>query len=213
MQANDRWAEFWRPLGVAGNTASHFAEVERRYAEPHRAYHNLAHVMDCLEKFDSARQLARNPVAVEMALWYHDAVYDPRAMDNEERSAALAAQVADEAGLADTLKSQVIQLILATKKHDATVSEDAPLVVDIDLSILGAAPPRFDEYECQIRQEYDWVPQDSFAVGRTSILQGFLARPAIFSTETFRGRFEQQARENLKCSIARLASQLQKSTA
>jgi predicted metal-dependent HD superfamily phosphohydrolase len=81
-------------------------------------------------------------------------------------------------------------------------------MVDIDLSILGAAPPRFDEYERQIRREYDWVTPEAFAAGRISVLEGFLARPPIFTTEFFHGQFEQQARANLARSISRLASHL-----
>lgn len=207
MQASERWAEFWRGLGGSGDSAARFAELEARYTEPHRAYHNLAHVMDCLGKLGTASHLAMNPAAIEMALWYHDAVYDPRAKDNEEQSAALAAQVAKAIGLPDAIRAQVNPLILATKKHETAVHPDAPLMVDIDLSILGAARTRFDEYEMQIRREYHWVTPEAFAAGRIAVLQGFLNRPSIFTTEFFRSQFEQPARDNLARSIARLAHQ------
>jgi len=38
------------------------------YSEPHRQYNNLHHIADCLGEFDCARQLAREPVAVESAI-------------------------------------------------------------------------------------------------------------------------------------------------
>ena len=81
---------------------------------------------------------------------------------------------------------------------------DARLLVDIDLAILGAAPERFDEYEVQVRQEYAWVPGPLFRRKRREILQGFLDRPCIYTTEPFRTRFELQARSNLQRSVARL---------
>lgn len=213
MQASDRWAIFWQRLGAGGDSATRFKELETLYAEPHRAYHNLAHVMDCLEKLDSAAHLTANSAAVEMALWYHDVVYDPRAKNNEEQSAVLAGQVAEAIGLPGTMKTHVNQLILATKKHETSGNPDVSLMVDIDLSILGAVPSRFDEYECQIRREYDWVTPEAFAAGRIAVLQSFLSRPFIFTTDLFHSRFEQNARENLVRSIARLTSLPSKSEA
>ena len=202
--AKTKWIEFWQRLGVKNNPAPYFAELEARYCEPHRAYHNLAHVLDCLEEFESAKNLAHDPLAVEMAIWYHDAVYDPRAKDNEEQSAKLAAKAGDESGLPNLLKQRVNNLILATKKHDASLDQDAAVMVDVDLSILGREARRFDEYENQIRQEYGWVSDAAFVAGRTAVLESFLSRQTIYSTEFFRNRYERQARRNLKRSVLRL---------
>lgn len=204
VTAETKWLEFWQRLGVKNNSAPYFAELEARYSEPHRAYHNLAHVMDCLAEFESVRNLAHDPSVVEMAIWYHDAVYDPRAKDNEEQSAGLAAKVGSEIGLLSSLNQRVNNLILATKKHDASLDRDAAVMVDVDLSILGREPQRFDEYENQIRQEYDWVSDEAFTAGRTAVLESFLTRPVIYSTEVFRNKYEQQARANLKRSIFKL---------
>ena len=112
--AKTKWIEFWQRLGVKNNPLPYFAELEARYSEPHRAYHTFAHVLDCLEEFESIKHLAHDPLAVEMAIWYHDSVYDPRAKDNEERSAELAAKTSDESGLPSLLKQRVNNLILAT---------------------------------------------------------------------------------------------------
>ena len=203
-QAKTKWIEFWQKLGVKNNPAPYFTELETRYSEPHRAYHNLAHVADCLEEFEPVKHLARDPLAVEMAIWYHDAVYDPRAKDNEERSAKLATRVGNKISLPSPLNQRVKNLILATKKHDASLDPDAAVLVDVDLSILGRGPRRFDEYENQIRQEYGWVSDEAFAAGRKAVLDSFLTRPVIYSTEIFRNKYEQQARENLKRSIVKL---------
>jgi predicted metal-dependent HD superfamily phosphohydrolase len=81
---------------------------------------------------------------------------------------------------------------------------DAPLLVDVDLSILGPPPERFWEYERQIRKEYDWVAVDVFATKRAEILQKFLERPRIYSTEMFFQKLEVQARIDLGASIRQL---------
>jgi len=174
------------------------------YSESHRHYHNLAHLAECLSEFDRAQRLAREPVAVELAIWFHDAVYDTRAADNEERSAQLALEWLSETNAVPALLDAVPRLILATKKHDASLHVDAALLVDVDLSILGQPQDRFSEYETQIRSEYSWVPQQVFCSKRAEILAGFLARSRIYNTDNFFRRFEARARANLQASVRRL---------
>lgn len=202
-----KWTELWQKLGVKGAQESQLDALVAHYSEPHRAYHNLAHISDCLEQFEPVRSYAHNPEAVELAIWYHDVIYDPRAKDNEERSAEVAVRTAGEAGLPASFQGSVKALILATKKHDASLDRDAALMVDVDLSILGREPDRFDQYEGQIRQEYDWVSEEAFTAGRTAVLESFLARPAVYGTEFFKNRYERQARENIERSIRNLRRQ------
>src|SRR5207253_2303756 len=115
------------------------------YAEPHRHYHNQRHIADCLAEFDAVRRLAKQPEALELALWFHDAVYDPKATDNEEQSAALAKRCLEGARQPDLART-VAELVMATKLHGADADPDAALVVDMDLSILGQNETRFAEY-------------------------------------------------------------------
>ena len=174
------------------------------YAEPQRHYHNQQHIAECLTEFDQALHLARRPVEAELALWFHDAVYDPIRGDNEEQSAALAKRCLVEAGMGSGPGEAVAKLVMATKRHEQDPDSDAGLVVDVDLSILGQDEQRFSEYERQIRQEYAWVPEAVFASKRAEILQGFLAREQIFATEWFRTKYERHARRNLEASIREL---------
>jgi predicted metal-dependent HD superfamily phosphohydrolase len=83
----ERLAARLRELGRAGDAEKTAADLVARYREPHRAYHNLDHIADCLEKLELARSMLRDDdfKAVELALFWHDAVYDPRAADNEEK--------------------------------------------------------------------------------------------------------------------------------
>ncbi len=151
------------------------------------------------------RSLAESPDAVELAIWFHDAIYDTHAKDNEEQSARLAAQFLDEAGVDPGLISSVGSLIHATKHAAPPGSPDAALLVDIDLAILGQPRERYARFEEEIRSEYSWVAPADFGAGRGTILGGFLGRPAIYSTDSFCRRYEASARGNLRWAIARLA--------
>jgi predicted metal-dependent HD superfamily phosphohydrolase len=174
------------------------------YEEPHRTYHKLAHIEHCLSEFDDARELAEQPLEVEFAIWFHDAIYDPRANDNEERSAALAQEVARVIGLADGFGARVADLVLASKHTADPQGMDAEILVDVDLAILGASENLFDAYEAGIRKEYHFVPKMIFRVKRAQILKAFLDRKTIYSKAHFREKYEKRARENIKRSLARL---------
>lgn len=133
-------------------------------------------------------------------------MYGTRSQDNEEQSAALAVAAVDRFGFPQEVGERVSALILATKHDGVAMTADAALLIDVDLSILGAPVARFDEYERQIRQEYSWVPGFMFRRKRREILEAFLARAYVYNTEHFRGRYEATARANLTRSIERLAS-------
>lgn len=206
-----RWLDLWGRLqqhGAEGDYEKVYRELVARYCESHRAYHNLAHVEHALDELDEVRDLAKDPDAVELALWFHDLVYDIGAGNNEEESARLARKAVVEFGLTEGLADRVSGLILATRHNATPLDSDAQLVVDIDLSILGQPPGRFDAYEEEIRSEYAPVIEErgaaGFNAGRARILRRFLTRPAIYSTDYFRRKYEESARANLRRSIERL---------
>jgi predicted metal-dependent HD superfamily phosphohydrolase len=200
----DQWEALMQAAGAAGTEAKWYDLLTKAYAEPQRYYHNRQHIAECLEEFNQVRHLAKQPAAVELALWFHDAVYDPKAGDNEERSAELAAKCLQESRVAPALIAMVVQLIMATKKHETGDDLDAKIMVDVDLSILGRDEKRFFEYEEQIRQEYAWVPPEVFGPKRAEILEHFLVRENIFRTDRFRQKYEERARKNLAASIQKL---------
>ena len=176
-----------------------------RYREPHRAYHTEQHLRECLEWLDRLRALARDPAALELAIWYHDAIYRPRRSDNEQASADLATADLRAAGAIDTLIAEVSALILATTHRATPRPGDTALLADIDLAILGAPAPRYAEYEAQIRAEYRWVPGFVFRSRRAALLREFLARPRLYSTPELFDRLEAQARLNLAHAIHELS--------
>ena len=202
--SSERWAQLWREATTHGEPISEYRELVSLYSQSQRHYHNLRHISECLIEFDSARHVAHDPVAVELAIWFHDAVYKIRAQDNEERSAELAKQRIFESGGDANLCESVSALILATKTHEPALHPDAPLIVDVDLSILGQSAERFQEYETQIRREYKWVPKALFAAKRVEILERFLARQRIYTTDHFFTKYEQPARTNLLASVRKL---------
>ena len=204
MTQEQRWTALWKRLGARGDASRVYNDLATRYFEPHRAYHTLEHIGHCLDEFERVRHFATNPDAVELALWYHDAIYDTKTKDSEERSAVLAVEMVRNASLPDDLGQSVANLITATKHTSAPTDPDVQLLVDIDLSILGQSEEKFDEYELQVRKEYEWVAEDAFVAGRSAILKSFLDRSTIYSMQFFRNKYETQARRNIARSLARL---------
>lgn len=174
------------------------------YEEPQRKYHTIQHLSECLSLLERNLDLAVEPVEVEISLWFHDAIYNVKASDNEAKSADWAEAELSRAGVAPERISRVKQHILATRHSTLPEGQDQMLLVDIDLSILGAPRPRFEEYEAQVRAEYGWVPEFLFRRKRRSVLAEFLARNPIYSTLRLREALERQARENLAYSLQQL---------
>lgn len=193
----------WAAAGASGGESLQ-AELLARYAEPHRAYHSRQHLGECLALFDEFAHLAERPAEIEIALWFHDAIYDVHRHDNEALSADWARTAMLEAGAPEASAECVAALVLATWHSVAPATPDERLLVDIDLAILGAAPARFAEYEAQIRVEYAHVPLDVFNDKRGAILAGFLARPVLYATPALRERFEAPARANLQAALSAL---------
>ncbi|HEX2545895.1 MAG TPA: N-methyl-D-aspartate receptor NMDAR2C subunit [Ramlibacter sp.] len=201
----DSWRRLWGELGARTIDGGLFNQLVAAYSQKHRHYHTLQHLRECLANLDAAASLAQRPAEVELALWFHDAVYDPRRDDNEEESAAWAQRAVIAAGCSEEVARRVAALVLATKAHDASAADaDTRLLVDIDLAILGAAPARFADYERQVRAEYAHVPEEAFDTGRMRVLEGFVAREHLYATDAFRAALEQRARDNLTNSLAQL---------
>ncbi|CAN7769077.1 HD domain-containing protein [Mesorhizobium sp. LjNodule214] len=187
-------------------------ELSLLYQAADRHYHNLVHIEAMLALASDYRASLHDPEAVEAAIWFHDAIYDSRAKDNEARSAALVEEKLAGRGDAERL-GRIAAMIVATATHelpglqrlgDEHFIRDAALFLDMDLSILGATPKVFDAYEQAVRREYGWVEEPMWRAGRCAVLKTFLARPHIYHTEEFRQRFEPRARRNMARSIAAL---------
>ena len=205
----ERWMTLVGRVFEAGRTEvarAVYEDLIARYGASERRYHNLGHIQACLQLLDTVRGLAGSADAIELAIWFHDAIYDSHRSDNEECSAQLAAEALARLGAPGTLATVVSDLILATRHQAVPARPDAAILVDIDLAILGQPAAIFDAYEAGIRAEYGWVAEEDFRLGRSKVLRGFLRRPRIYATEYFHEALERAARENLARSLARLAA-------
>jgi predicted metal-dependent HD superfamily phosphohydrolase len=190
------WTDLWRRESLP---APQGEPVLQAYAGAARAYHNLEHLEEVL---DWTRQLpVEEPVRshLQIALWYHDVVYDSRRGDNETASAAWAQRDLSAVGYAAT--AEIVGLILDTKHDREPASSAGQWIVDVDLSILGASSDRFDRYNEAVRAEYRWVPWFLYKRKRRDVLRAFLQRPSIYATEFFKERLEAAARLNLERAI------------
>ena len=181
-----------------------YSSLTSAYSEPHRHYHTGRHIDDCLAQLDSAAGIVDFPEEVELALWFHDAVYKPASSKNELKSAEWARAFLRATGAEDARSQRVHDHVLATRHGEESHSGDAAVVVDVDLSILGREPETYDEFEQAIREEYKWVPWPIYRNKRAEILSAFLGRSRIYATEHFRNRFEARARQNLERAIQAL---------
>ena len=202
----ERFGDLWSRMGAADDGGRVFDEVLRAYQEPHRHYHGMDHLRDCLEQLDTAPATGAARDLAETALWFHDAVYVPGASDNEARSAEWAARALAEAGAPEARAHEVARLVHLTDHVRPAEDPMGALVCDVDLSILGRPPAEFAEYERRIRAEYGAVPEPLYRRGRASVLAGLLAREPLYRSDHFRGRYEVAARRNLTRSVEGLGA-------
>jgi len=204
MLKKNRFIEVWQKCCNTKPPAGLFTEIVKAYSEEHRAYHNAEHIAYCLDELDHVPDLARQPQEVEMALWFHDAIYDTHASDNEEKSATWARQALLASHCPTESVARICDLILTTKHDKSPIENDTQLIADIDLSSLGQPESEFLNNERKIRAEYQWVPEKSYREERVKILGAFLQRKHIYFTDYFEALYGIQARKNLADALERL---------
>jgi len=191
----------WTAL-FSGKQATAAADIGldliHRWQEPHRVYHTIEHLSTCLDLADIHCARAVDPRFVAIALWYHDAVYDPQRSDNEALSAELALNDLQWLGESELFRQRVATAIRATADHVSGDDPDIALILDIDLAILGSEAANYDHFERAIRREYQHVPWAAFRRERAHILARFLERKVIGHSAVIDN---DQARKNLTRAI------------
>ncbi len=202
------WRTHMNALGTfdAGAAGKAFDRLCASYAEPQRHYHTLSHLValfDCLELY--ADEIG-DPSRLALAAWYHDCVYDPKAKDNEEKSAERATNELRALGAHTLLIDRVAKLILATKNHlGATGGDyDDDVFLDADFAILGAPEAAYRQYVEGVREEYAHLSDDEWKAGRMAFLERIVLAPRIFRTGVFEGAYAAQARANIKRELKEL---------
>jgi predicted metal-dependent HD superfamily phosphohydrolase len=199
----DRWLSLMEAWGFSENRTT-FDALVSAYSDSGRHYHSTGHISACLRHLDTCRHQLDFPREVELALWFHDAIYKPLSGSNEKDSADWAASFLEENGASQDDTGRVHRLVMATRHTGLPETGDEAALVDIDLSILGAAPEIYADFENAVREEYRMVPWDLYRQKRSEVLRGFLERPAIYVSGCLPEAMEARARENLRGAIARL---------
>jgi predicted metal-dependent HD superfamily phosphohydrolase len=193
-----RWRALTASVGVGDRADGLGEELISAYAEPHRRYHALSHLRWLLNEEERRANLIVNRALVQFAVWFHDAVYEPLAKDNEEKSAAWASDALTTLGL-PALAQSVCALVLKTKDHaKGGATPDEALFLDMDIAILGAPHATYAIYAMDIRSEYAAVPDAAFAEGRGAFLRSCLARRRLFRTEVYHAELDKDARANMR---------------
>lgn len=210
------WENLLQPFQVSPRFSQKvFLELVRAYSSVGRFYHTLEHIQLVLKVIEEIRRQSPpqalriiNFPAIQLAAWFHDVIYDSKSKDNEEKSAEYAAATLTCLGIPINTVECVQNLILNTKNHQAPSTDiDSQILLDADLAILGASELEYKTYAQGIRQEYAWVADELYRVGRIQILQKFLQRERIYFTPQLFVNLEAIARLNLQAEIATLSSQ------
>ena len=198
------WSKAWQLLGAKDGGDELHKKLVQCWSEGHRHYHTLQHLQECFGHLTGVEIDEKDAAAIAVALWFHDAFYDPKRDDNELRSADWLHGEARGSGMTMATAQRLHDLVMATKHETMPDDDDTRLLVDIDLSILGAERDRFEESDVQIRREYAHVPEPEWKVARKRMLRGFLDRERLYGTQRHYSALEVRARENLQRALERL---------
>jgi predicted metal-dependent HD superfamily phosphohydrolase len=183
------------------------ADLLARWSEPGRSYHTVDHLRAVLAIIDKNAGEAADRDAVRLAAWFHDAVYDPQRMDNEENSAMLAEATLPGLGVPAYRVAEVARLVRLTATHNpAPGDRNGGLLVDADLAILASPRATYRAYTLAVRLEYSHLDDATFAAGRISVLQRLLRRPRLFHTPALQDLWEDSARQNLADELGSVGS-------
>ena len=199
----DLAATYWFPLARRLALPDSILEwLLAAYEEPHRRYHDLAHIHEMLECLEASVDLAENPDSVALAVWFHDSIYDSTLPfgENERLSADKLAEMHEGKGSAAAQA-----MIRHSACHEGSDDPDVRLFCDLDLYRLGVDYGTFRKHGADVRAEYAWVEEVEWMRKRNDFFRRFLERPVIYQTDYWRDRLEKRARENLARTIAETA--------
>jgi predicted metal-dependent HD superfamily phosphohydrolase len=204
-QLATHWHQLTAPLlPDAARRDAMLHQLTEAYTASGRHYHNLRHVEVLLNAVQQQADSVQDMPVVQLAVWFHDAVYNSLRDDNETRSAELALKFLAETTLPSDRQQRVAFLIERTKDHTQPQppdDSDLHLFLDADLGILGAPEAAYWEYARQVRQEYRLVPDILYRRGRRKVLEKLFHTPVLYQTETYRTRLDAAARRNLQAEL------------
>jgi len=199
----NRWKNLMKSFRFKENESA-LSILIKKYQQKHRAYHNLDHVVDCLHQLDRYKDEIDDIKIIELAIWYHDIIYNPYKKDNEQKSAEASSEFLLRQNANSQLIQKVYDLILSTIHIKPPKNKSEAIIMDIDITILGSSEERYGEYCAKIRKEYKWVPNIIYRKKRKEIMTRFLDRKQLYFTDYFYSSLEKRARFNISQEIQRL---------
>jgi len=192
-----RWQALTEKFNAEPGSAERlYNDIEMAYGHRNRHYHNLSHLEFMFEEIDRENI---NDVHLEYATWYHDIVYKPGNLSSEMKSSIIANEALNQLGVTQDIITKVCQMIIATKDHSCDpIDEVTASFIDVDMSILGSASPVYKQYAESIRKEAAWLPDILYRKARLDFLTSLDLRESLFITETFKCKYEHQARQNIE---------------
>lgn len=208
-----RWETLLQPFLVETELEQKvFLDLVNAYSRPEKFYHNLQHINQVLEIIEQMNSRRLDYIPVQLSAWFHDVIYDSQSHDNEEKSAAYAEAALHSLKVPQIIINRVKYLILTTKNHQALPTDiDNQIFLDADLSILGASEGEYQTYAQAIREEYSWMSDVDYQIGRQRVLTQFLQRKRLYLTDYAYKKFEKQAKHNLQLETINLSLQIQRS--
>jgi len=194
---------------IGGGPAAHawLESVVNRYREPQRHYHDVRHLRWVVRHVEALGDAAADLDAVVAAAFFHDAIYDATATDNEIASGHLAASALHELGWDAVRVEAVDAMIVATAHHDLDgAGADEAVLFAADLAVLAADPAGYTDYVRNVRREYAHVSDADWATGRSAVLGSFLAHDSIYAPWLGLDEWEQRARGNIVAELDTLAA-------
>jgi len=210
LKLKERFIPLLQNLGANSSHAeSAWQELSQMYQEEERHYHTLTHIDHMLSQMEQYVPDSLQSVELELAIWYHDVVYDAKSHENEANSAALCSAVLKNINSLSTESLAIINsLIMSTHGHKVLLEGPKravnELMLDLDLCILGLNWDRYAQYSREIRQEYIHIPLEAYKTGRSLVMRSFLTRNEIYFSKVFKDLYEEQARENLNRELMKL---------
>ncbi len=201
------WIQLLEKYGLPASASMPvFRVLDAAYSSPDRHYHTFEHLNEMFLVAGKLSAITDDPRRVQLAIWFHDAVYNSHAKDNEVRSAELAENLLGPIGVPRSELEGLTRLILVTAHQTITQAPDreAAILLDADLAILGSPLDRYRRYAEDIRREYAWVPDSEYRMARTRVLEQFLTRKRIYWNDAAHEELDAQARDNLRLELATL---------
>lgn len=194
---NVRFEALWGRNSVSAVSGADIAKALLEfYSESDRHYHTLGHIEFCLDLFDQVRGQCKNADEVEMAIWFHDAVYNFPIEDNERLSAEYFMNVS-EGCLPEEMRQNIYGQVIATNHRQRPVDKDQQILVDIDLSSFGRPWQQFVQDGKNVRLELAYLDDAEFYRRQIAFMKQLVARDYFYNTPWFQSNFEQAARDNL----------------